>query len=402
MKPKPIPALFLAQPGGALVGEGKPFKDHWELCRHAHKLGAQGVTVPGCAPYIDLDAATGSKATLYCRELLSRYEDCGTPLLRFENHIDAQPAGGIHSSRVVRFQDFFKPENPDKDLRARARQFQNIGTENIKKVILASGALGLNTLVAWSGGRGWAAAQYPWSAYPANYRDTILAFLIYRWQGLLELAAANGIKKTGMELHPESDIHSPLLLKLWKDATSKVSPRAADLLSANGDPSHPTLIGDDAAEHMRFLQRHDLLGTIHLKDGCQLACPGGSLYGDFAPSWSESRRRFQTFGTGQANWGEILPTYHSVHQNGPVDLPFVAELECSWLKDMMQGMEVALENAVRASEGRELLDPAHINPNPPQGDWEKFIWVTATAAELLELDTTEESAVATILQQMQS
>lgn len=400
-KPNPIPALFLAQPGGALVGPGKPFPDHWALCRHAFRLGARGVTIPGANPYIDLArAASGDQA--YCSELLKRYEDCGTPLLRIEGHISAQAAGGLHSSRVVRFSNFFKPENPSKDLRARARQFQEIGDTEIRQMIMASGNLGLKTLVAWSGGRGWAAAQYPWSAYPKNFQATVLAFLVHRWQKHYELAHSCGLDSIAGELHPEEDIHSPLLLKLWRDVMVRVSPNAARVMKANSDASHPTLIGDDAADHTRFLYEQNLIGAVHLKDGKTLRCPGGSLYGDFAGRWSESRRRFQTFGTGDARWEEILPIYHKVHQEGAVDLPFVVELECSFLPDMMQGMEISIENARRASLGESLLEPAMIKPNPANGDWESFIWVEATAAELLELDSDEAAAVAKILEHLNS
>lgn len=400
MKPNPIPALFLAQPGAALVGKGKPFKDHWELCRAAFKFGARGVTIPAAEPYIDLQRAARDDGS-YLSELKNLYEDCGTPLLRLETHVSAQAAGGLHSSRVERFRNFFSPEKPFEDLRARARQFEQIGYKQMELAIRATGNLCLDTLVGWSGGRGWAAALYPWTPFPANYQRTILAFQVYRWQKLYELAHTLGIKAFANELHPESDIHSPRLLKMLRDMMEKVSPDAAKVIKANADASHPTLIGDDAADHTRYLRENGLIGAVHLKDGKLLRCPGGSLYGDFSPRWSDSRRRFQTFGTGDANWDDILPHYHEVHQSSEFDLPFVAELECSWLPNMMQGMEVALENTCRASRGEDLMETALISPIPGDSDWETFIWTEATADGLLELDDEESRAVLKILEMIQ-
>ena len=58
---KPRKILFLAQPGGTLVGESKPFRDIWELCTWAHKkCGFEGVSAPACPPYIDVPEAVQS------------------------------------------------------------------------------------------------------------------------------------------------------------------------------------------------------------------------------------------------------------------------------------------------------------------------------------------------------
>ncbi|MEI8062231.1 MAG: TIM barrel protein [bacterium] len=392
MKTKdPVVAVFLAQPGGTLVGPGKPFNDHWALCRALHEMGAQGVTLPACAPYIDLDAATGSKSADYCRELQDHYTECGTPALRLEDHYGGQRKL-VSPDRLARIRDF-APPGTDFSVSG----FEQSGSDSMEKSIRASANMGFKKLVTFSGGRAWSAGLYPWPPHPVNFLEYAISLLVLKWQPSLELADKEGVE-IGKELHPEEDVHSPLVLKTLSDALKVISPSAANALKANYDASHPTLIGDDAADHAKYLVEHGLLGMAHLKDGQKLKVPGGSLWGDFIKKWSKSRRRFQTFGTGEADWNVILPILRERHRISTDGFPFVVEAECSRFKNMLQGLEIGIENARRAARGEDLLDVAGLLVKAsPLGDWEDAFNGAQTAPELLSMSPAERTDTTEIL-----
>ncbi len=398
-KDLPIIGVFLAQPGGALVGPGKSYKTHWDLCRRLKQMGAEGVTIPAGGDYIDLVKASvfSRDGQGYCNQLHAEYEACGTPLLRLEAHIPGN-LSNLHPSRMIRFAEMVG-DIPTSDP-SKLPQFELKGQEAMAMAIKASAQLGLPNLVAFSGGRGWAAAQYPWPAFPENYRQWVLALMVAKHRKNLELAAKLGVK-VGFELHPEEDLHSPLLLKFFRDAMHTVSPDAASAIMANGDASHPTLVGDDAAEHMEYLAQENLLSMVHLKDGQLRKCPGGSKWGDFAPKWTESRRRFVTFGTGQADWEKIIPIWLAQHDRLETGLDFIVDAECSQFPDMEQGIGIAIENARRAREGGQFVDKHLIEAKQsPAGNWEDFCTSKLSAAELLCLMPGEKAEIEEIIEQM--
>jgi sugar phosphate isomerase/epimerase len=224
--------------------------------------------------------------------------------------------------------------------------------------------------------------------------------MVAKQRNNMELAASLGVK-VGFELHPEEDLHSPLMLRLFRDAMHAVSPSAASAIMSNADASHPTLVGDDAAEHMKYLAEHGLLSMVHLKDGQLRKCYGGSVWGDFAPKWSESRRRFVTFGTGQADWEKIIPIWLEHHEKLEAGLDFIVEAECSQFPDMEQGIEIAIENARRARGGSPFVDKNLIEvKQSANGNWEDFCTSKLSAAELFYLTPREKTEVEEIVEQM--
>ncbi len=394
--------VFLAQPGGTLVGKDKPFANHWDLCSHLASMGAECVTAPAGGDFINLAEATapGQKSVDYCGTLHERYAACGTPLVRLEAHLPGN-ISNIHFTRVPGFSAMLgEPTDPVQPGKLPFTKFEESGRTQMKQAIMASAALGLPNLVAFSGGRGWAASQYPWPAYPKDYRQWILALMVLKWRDNLELAADFGVR-IGFELHPEQDLMSPLMLKLFRDAMNKVSPKAARAIAANADASHPTLIGDSADEHMAYLEEQQLLSMVHLKDGQILRCPGGSLWGDFSPDWTSSRRRFVTFGTGHAVWPLILPIWRQLHDRLDAGLDFIVEAECSRFPDMLQGIEIGIKNARRARDGKPLLIADDIEVRESAlGNWEEFCSSNLDPAIPLAICDTERPLIEAILEQM--
>ncbi len=385
MKPAlPQIAMFLAQPNGTLVGPGKPFTDHWALCRHFAKMGAEAVTLPACAPFIDLDRAAAAHGGAYCRELKQKYMDCGTPALRLEAHV---PTGllAAGTAHVARFERGFGFDH----LPATPKAFQWHASNQVDLAIRASSNLQFGELVAFSSGRGFQRGLYPWSGFPPKWQLYIIALLILKWRQHLENAHKLGVT-VGYELHPEHDLFSPRLLKAMRDALAEISPNAAKAGKANADASHPTLQGDDAAAHFLFLQVNELLAMCHLKDGETLPCNGGSILGDFDSKWSDTRRRFCTFGTGQADWTKIIPILLQLHDELPNGMPFVIELECSKYPDMLQSAEIAIENAKRARRGEPLIPLADLpKPNKSANNWEDFCTGGASPLRMLEISDEE-------------
>jgi sugar phosphate isomerase/epimerase len=385
----PKVALFLAQPNGALVGEGKPFSNLKDLCRWAHKeCGYEGVTAPACLPFVDIDSVL--KSDSYPDDLLAGYEAFGTPLLRLEMHTVGQRML-LHPAELARFSMF---AGGNLAPTATFREHEAAAEAEALKIVEASAKLGFKHLVDFSGNRGWTAAKYPWSAYPEKWRLYILLLALAKHRRVLARCAELGIAR-GFELHPGEDINSPLLLFLLRELAKQVAPETVPAIAANADASHPTLAGDDAARHFRFLHKEGLLQMCHLKDGERgesflaedsLELRAGSLRGDFAPRWSESWRRFCTFGTGMADWDTIIP----ILLQAGVD--FVVEGECSRFPNMMQALKIGAENARNAINGEPFIQEIEVE-EPVGGNWESFCAGPVPAAELLCMDAEETKAV---------
>jgi sugar phosphate isomerase/epimerase len=396
-KKSPRIVLFLAQPGGALVGKDKPFKDILELCKWAHnECGFEGVSAPACMPFIDIDSVLNSAE--YPDVIRSDYACAGTPLVRLEMHTVGQRML-LHPASLPRYKMF----TSDLGQEATFREYETAAETEALMIVNASAKLGFKHLVDFSGNRGWTAAKYPWSAYPAEWRLKILLLLLAKHRKVLARCAELGIVR-GFELHPEEDLNSPLLLFLLRELAKEAAPETVAAIGALADASHPTLAGDCADLHFKFLHEQRLLRMCHLKDGelgqnfLDADSPewkGGSIRGDFAPKWSRSGRRFCTFGTGNADWSKIIPILLQVHEEQEEGLDFVVEAECSRFPDMRQGIMIAAENARRAIAGKPLLEAQGFEPEVPiGGNWEDFCTSPVPAEELLQMNAVEIGQVA--------
>jgi sugar phosphate isomerase/epimerase len=396
-KSPPRVVLFLAQPFGTLVGPNKNFANLSELCRWAHEeCGFEGVSAPAASDFVDIGQVIESPA--YRDDIRGFYDKLGTPLTRLEMHVVGQRML-MHPATAVRYAMFGPSELAKADFRAQ----EDAAAKEALNIVEACGLLGFKHLVNFPGNRGWTAAKYPWSAYPKNWRRTILKLVLLKHYSVLKRCAELGIKM-GFELHPEEDLESPLLLYYLRELAKQVAPEVVPAIYANADASHPTLAGNDAARHFLFLEEQSLLGMCHLKDGERgdsfldnesLEYKGGSVRGDFAPEWSKSNRRFCTFGTGDANWQRIIPCLHRVHQNQDEGLDFVVEAECSKFPNMLQGIKIGAENARRARDKKPLLCVQNITPEPcDNGNWEAFCTSPLPAEDLLKMDDGERAAIA--------
>ncbi len=396
--------LFLAQPGGTLVGPGKPFADHWELCRHARKeWGFTGVSAPTCPPYVDIDGMATSDDVL--KRTLDAYEECGTPLIRLESHCDGMRTV-VTPHDAARIAGF----GPNELLNVHHRQHESAAEKRMLKIVEVSARAKFTELVDFGGNRLWHAL----SAFPAWPKLLLLYMLllqIFKHRTVLRRCAELGIKRC-FELHPGMDLNSAYLLFLFRELAKIVAPEIVAAIFANGDPSHPTMAGDSAANQFRFLVKHGLLGAVHLKDAAlrnqELSAEevatapdyilGGSIRGDFAPRWSRSCRFFCSYGTGDSNLGVINPL---ILASGVRDM--VAELECSRFPDMTQGAEIVSQNIDRMMTSQPMLDWRQIPVRQSTlGNWEEFAVDPKQRAQTLAFaDSQEDAGVMNMLSMIQ-
>lgn len=180
--------------------------------------------------------------------------------------------------------------------------------EDFEAACVLAGQIGVKRIVTFSGCPGGdpKSVQPNWvtCAWPPEYLD-ILEYqwkkvLIPYWKKAVKFAAANGVEKIALEMHPGFCVYNPeTLLKL----RAAVGP----MIGANLDPSHLIWQGMDIVEVIRYLG--DAIYYFHAKD-TEMIMPNvrknGVLdtkhYSDFANrSWV-----FRTMGYGTDNWKQIL------------------------------------------------------------------------------------------------
>lgn len=148
--------------------------------------------------------------------------------------------------------------HPDK---AMAAKFE----EDFRAACVLAGQLGVDRIITFSGcpGSDPDAKRPSWITcpWPPEYLDSLEYqwndVLIPYWREAVKFAAANGVKKIALEMHPGFAVYNPeTLLKL----------RAAvgDMIGANLDPSHLIWQGIDIVEAVRELG--DAIYYFHAKD----------------------------------------------------------------------------------------------------------------------------------------
>jgi len=209
------------------------------------------------------------------------------------------------------------PLHPTKEI---AEKFHN----EFKNAILAAEALGVDTVIGFSGCPGdCEESKNPnWvtCAWPNEYGD-ILKWqweekIIPYWKDMAEFAKAHGITKIAFEMHPGFAVYNPeTLLKL----------RAAvgDIIGANFDPSHLFWQGIDPAAAIVALK--GAIYHFHAKDTIidrRNTEINGVLdtksYGDLAGrSW-----QFRTvgYGHGKEVWNNIISALKLTGYDGAISI----------------------------------------------------------------------------------
>ena len=212
--------------------------------------------------------------------------------------------------------------------------------EDFEAACVLAGQIGIKRLVTFSGCPGGdPKSQQPngvTCAWPPEYQD-ILEYqwkkvLIPYWKKAVKFAAANGVEKIALEMHPGFCVYNPeTLLKL----RAAVGP----MIGANVDPSHLIWQGMDIVDVIYYLG--DAIYYFHAKDtemNMSNVRKNGVLdtkhYSDIAHrSWV-----FRTMGYGTDNWRKILSALKVVGYDDSISI----EHE-DGLMTAMEGLDKAIE-----------------------------------------------------------
>ncbi len=226
------------------------------------------------------------------------------------------------------------PLHPQKDI---AESFD----KQFKDAILAAEALGVDTVVGFSGCPGDCEnSMYPnWVTCP--WPDDNLKILDWQWnekvipywQETAKFAKEHGIKKIAFEMHPAFVVYNPETLK-------KLRAAVGDIIGANFDPSHLYWQGIDPSA--AILSMKDMIYHFHAKDTAidrRNTEINGVLdtksYGDIANrSWI-----FRTVGYGHdlAEWKRIISALRTIGYDGAVSIEH---------EDSLMSNQEGLEKAV--------------------------------------------------------
>ncbi len=209
------------------------------------------------------------------------------------------------------------PLHPTKEI---AEKFHN----EFKNAILAAEALGVDTVIGFSGCPGdCEESKNPnWvtCAWPNEYGD-ILKWqweekIIPYWKDMAEFAKAHGIKKIAFEMHPGFAVYNPETLLKLRNAVG-------DIIGANFDPSHLFWQGIDPAAAIVALK--GAIYHFHAKDTIidrRNTEINGVLdtksYGDLAGrSW-----QFRTvgYGHGKEVWNNIISALKLTGYDGAISI----------------------------------------------------------------------------------
>lgn len=226
------------------------------------------------------------------------------------------------------------PLHPNKEI---AESYHN----QFKNAILAAEALGVDTVVGFSGCPGdCEESKNPnWvtCAWPNEYGD-ILKWqweekIIPYWKDMAVFAKEHGIKKIAFEMHPGFAVYNPETLLKLRNAVG-------DIIGANFDPSHLFWQGIDPAAAIMYLK--GAIYHFHAKDTLidkRNTEINGVLdtksYADLAGrSWS-----FRTvgYGHGKEVWNNIISALKLSGYDGAISIEH---------EDALMSSEEGLEKAV--------------------------------------------------------
>ena len=277
------PGIFLAQ----FLRDEAPYNNLVNISRWVAELGYKGVQIPTWDDrVIDLDKAAKSKD--YCDELKGTLKQAGLEITELSAHLQGQVLA-VHPAYEIAFQPFYPQGLKDKERAEWA-------TGELKKAVMASVNLGLNSVPVLSGGFAWHMV-YPWPQRPAGLIEEAFKELHKRWRPVLDLAQENGVA-ISFELHPGSDIFDGATFEMFLDISD--SHPAACLCY---DPSHFVLQQLDYLEFVQLYGRR--IKSFHVKDAEFRASGRVGVYGGYQ-SWAKRAGRFRSLGDGQVDFARVF------------------------------------------------------------------------------------------------
>ncbi len=273
-----------------------PFED---ALKYLHGLGVQCIEI-GAGGY-------PGDAHLKPSELLAdtkKIEEYKSLLKKYDLEISAISCHG-------------NPLHPQKEI---ATEFHN----QFKDAILAAEALGVDTIIGFSGCPGDSEnSKYPnWAtcAWPDDFGEVLKwqweEKVIPYWKDMAEFAKAHNIKKIAFEMHPGFVVYNPRTLLMLREAVG-------DIIGANFDPSHLFWQGIDPVYAIKELK--GAIHHFHAKDTKideYESKVNGVLDTRSLANIAERSWVFRTvgYGHGREVWNDIISTLKITGYDGAISI----------------------------------------------------------------------------------
>lgn len=307
------PGIFLAQ----FLRDEAPYDNLENIGRWAADLGFKGVQIPTTEKrVIDLEKAATSKT--YCDELTGKLSEIGLEVTELAAHLQGQMLV-VHPAYAIAFQGFHPKGQNDK-------QRTEWATDQLKKAVMASEKMELNSVPVLSGGLAWH-TMYPWPQRPEGLIEEAFKELYKRWKSVLDLAVDKGIS-ISYELHPGSDLFDGATFEMFLDVSDN-HPAAC----LTYDPSHFVL---QQLDYLQFIQLYgERIKSFHVKDAEFNPTGRVGVYGGYQ-SWVDRAGRFRSLGDGQVDFKRVFTLLTEANYSGWA----VLEWECC-IKSPEQGAREA-------------------------------------------------------------
>jgi sugar phosphate isomerase/epimerase len=279
------PGLFLAQ----FINDEAPFNSWDAITKWAAEVGYAGVQVPTWDRRIfDLEKAAESKD--YCQEIAGIAVTNGVQITDLSSHLQGQLVA-VHPAYDIAFDGFAAPE-----VQGNPRDRQVWAVDQVKKALVASSNLGLDTHATFSGSLAWPFI-YPWPQRPTGLIEAAFDELAARWRPILDFADEQGVDVC-YEIHPGEDLHDGVTFEMFLERLDN-HPRCNILY----DPSHFLL---QCLDYLEFIDIYeDRIRMFHVKDAEFNPTGRQGVYSGFQ-SWADRAGRFRSLGDGQVDFGAIF------------------------------------------------------------------------------------------------
>ncbi len=232
--------------------------------------------------------------------------------------------------------------------------------KGFRNTILLAEMLDVPTVVGFSGCPGASAADkspcwitYPW---PPEYTDALEwqwnQRIIPYWKETVRFAAAHGVKRIALEMHPNFAVYNARTLMRLREAVGPI-------IGANCDLSHQFWQGCSPVETIRYLGKNGALYHAHMKDTAFFqhnVDRFGVLNFTLTPSDLQASEFFRSVGYGHSvsAWKDIIATYMEIDFDGMLSIEN---------EDPLLSGEVGVERSMAVlKHAREELLAGHPNP----------------------------------------
>lgn len=345
--------IFACQPVFLTLGVKGGFTTIGDFYRYAADCGFTCASVPLVDFIFDYKKARASNSYIDDKHAELQGYGLADGLERLEFHTFGQNVA-LAQSRKLRFGNFIDGKNFRTLSRDQIEERARRSMYSIIDVAAKAKNSTMRRLVGFFGGYGYAMAQAKWSAWPAHLALWVLASLAYKWQPILEYAAARDVVLCHELGHPENDLLTGANFVLfWK----LLSPKARKGLGLNMDGSHFANVGTNPLPHFRVaIEQTGCEVTTHYKWGAVTDRFDGtcSPYGGWQ-TFADASTTFFTIGTVGPE--KLVRDFHTLSEKAHAKQGggnIIYEGECVGIQHPKLAMQVGAANCLALRDRTEL------------------------------------------------